>query len=160
MLLQLLNIRNVNWWRVSSFGLVAAILLLFLFVRLQRIELQRAQVAFQNPLIMVQTRYVRVKGPIREVTKTVIKPGETVILREYVEGPTVYIKEGLKLEKPLVDSLANRPKRWFIGGGVSGLGSTEKSGLVYGGVTLFNTIDLGASVGTDSKVTVLGAYRF
>jgi hypothetical protein len=62
---------NVNWKRVVGAGAAAVIVVLILYVRLQRIALAQAEVVYRNPRTVQQVRIVRVQGPVRTITRIV-----------------------------------------------------------------------------------------
>jgi hypothetical protein len=160
MLPLLFSLKGLNWWRVSSCSLAFVVVVLFLMLRMQQVSLEKAKVAYQNPLVMVQTRYIKTQGPVRIVTQKIVTAGETKIIREYIQGPTITVHDGMKFEKPILPDATKQAKRWFVGGGVLGLRSTDVDGFFQGGITLFDRVDVGAGITTDARLMVLGNYRF
>lgn len=151
---------GVNWWRVGGLAGGAALIALALYVRLQDIELGKDRVVYQNPRRVVQTRYIRVEGPVRTVTRVVETPGRKETTTEEVRAPVTIVSGTDTLQEPVLPPPA-RTSGWVLGAGLDGWTpyQTKDIGL-YGGYRFFGRLDLLGRVSGQGKAGWVALWRF
>jgi len=151
---------NVNWKRVVGAGAAAVIIVLILYVRLQRIALAQAEVVYQNPRTVQQARVVRVQGPVRIITKIVRTPGREEITTDETRAPVTVVRDSIHLSEPVLPP-APRLDRWLAGARAEPFHYTERQAwAAYGGYSFRNRLDLCAGVSGRGRAEVLVLLRF
>lgn len=155
----MLNFILSDIWRSACLILTLLLLLAFGYIRTQHYELKKAKLAYENPQVVEKTKYVKVQGPVRVVTKVVEVEGRKETVKEVVKEGAVTSSEGWAFSQPLFEP-KKPPKRWILGAGMLGLGPLDVEYMGYGGITLFDRVDFCIGATTEGRGLVLGNFRF
>ena len=161
MILSLLKLRGVNWWRVGTITSVSAVIILICYVRLQHLRVQEIRAVYSHPMVVKKLETIKVRGPERIVIRTIKTPEKEEIIKVVEKAGTVESSLGWSLDQPLSpETVMKPPKRWLIGGGIAGWKEENRIEMLYGGVTLFNRLDLCLGYSANSRGLALVNWRF
>jgi len=162
------SLSNVNWRRAAGIAGAVSVVLLFLFVRLQEIELRRTRAvteryvaAYQHPRIVERTRTVTIEGPIRIVTRVVESDGhkETVTTEEH--GAVVHIGAVDFLSDPILPPSETRHGGFLTGISWEHTHWREREGwTLWAGYSLMGRLDMSAGYSGRNRLEFMTAWRW
>lgn len=166
-LLLLQSLRKVDPKRITIVVLIVLVFATLAYLRLQSIELQKAELVYTHPQTRTKILVRKVVGPVRIVTRIVERTSgerETTIVEERASIVETRGEETESTPVPLSIALAPpRTDRWLLGAGLLNLSPRSSSNWTgYAGYGFRNRFDLLYGLSYDDRInqTILFIVRF
>jgi len=142
----LFKFAGVDFKRISIIALVVAAGLLYAYIHGLNVQLEQAQLVYQNPRVVTKIVKRREVGPVRIITRVVERPsGERETTIEESRGPVIETENEATETTPVPLSIALAPlrtDRYLLSAGFNRLSADFDGKALFVGYGFKNRLDV------------------